>query len=93
MATTTTTLCQEIALGALQRAFSGSYQDVLTENQALFISVAESVKEYMSQFDLSHDFNHILRVLTLSRRILEFECSNAESQTIDHDPVVIFLSA
>jgi len=87
---TTTALCQETTLGDLQKALSQSHQDVLVKNQGLLVSVAESVKEYMSQYDLSHDFNHILRVLTLSRRILDVECQDGR---IEYDPIVVFLSA
>lgn len=94
-ATTTTisTLCQETTLDDLQNALSQTYQDVLIKNQALLVSVAESVKEYMSQYDLSHDFQHIIRVLTLSRRILDDECSHPENGAIEYDPLVVFLSA
>ncbi|ODM17363.1 hypothetical protein SI65_07038 [Aspergillus cristatus] len=88
--TTTTTLCQETTLADLQKALSQSHQDVLIKNQELLVSVAESVKEYMSQYDLSHDFNHILRVLTLSRRILDVECQDGG---IEYDPIIVFLSA
>lgn len=91
--TTISTLCQETTLDDLQNALSQTHQDVLIKNQALLVSVAESVKEYMSQYDLSHDFHHILRVLTLSRRILDAECSQSENGGIEYDPLVIFLSA
>jgi uncharacterized protein len=35
----------------------------------LIASVKAYVKEYMSHYDGSHDFNHILRVVSLARRI------------------------
>lgn len=87
-----TSLCQETTLEVLQKAFSETHHDVLTRNEALFISVTESVKEYMSRYDLSHDFNHVLRVLTLSRRLMDLECAQGEDRG-HYDPVVVFLSS
>ena len=43
------------------------------ERSALYQGVYAYVKEYMSRYDASHDFNHILRVLALSKHILAKE--------------------
>lgn len=43
------------------------------EQSALYQGVYAYVKKYMSRYDASHDFNHILRVLGLSKHILAKE--------------------
>ncbi|KAK1081974.1 hypothetical protein LTR48_007233, partial [Friedmanniomyces endolithicus] len=40
------------------------------ESSALYIGVYDYVKQYMSRYDPSHDFNHVLRVLALAKHIL-----------------------
>lgn len=40
------------------------------DEPALVLATHEYVKAYMSKFDSSHDYSHILRVLALSRQIL-----------------------
>lgn len=40
------------------------------DEPALVLATHEYVKEYMSKFDSSHDYSHILRVLALSQQIL-----------------------
>lgn len=42
----------------------------LVDEPALVLVTHEYVKEYMSKFDSSHDYSHILRVLALSQHIL-----------------------
>ncbi|KAK5172591.1 uncharacterized protein LTR77_002711 [Saxophila tyrrhenica] len=43
------------------------------ESSALYLGVYDFVKDYMSRYDCSHDFNHILRVLALAKHILAQE--------------------
>ncbi|KAK2782891.1 hypothetical protein FQN52_000531 [Onygenales sp. PD_12] len=51
--------------------------------------VTEHVRQYMSHYDASHDFDHVLRVLGLARLI-----ASAPSTPSDHyNPLIITLSA
>ncbi|CZT18703.1 related to HD superfamily hydrolase [Ramularia collo-cygni] len=43
------------------------------ETSSLFKNVYAFVEDYMSRYDCSHDFNHILRVLNLAKHILSEE--------------------
>jgi uncharacterized protein len=43
------------------------------ETSDLYQGVYNYVKQYMSRYDCSHDFNHILRVLALTKHILAEE--------------------
>ena len=43
------------------------------ENSELYKAVYAHVEQYMSKYDSSHDFNHILRVLALAKHILNEE--------------------
>lgn len=50
---------------------SGTKRDF--ESSKLYQGVYTYVEDYMSRFDMSHDFNHILRVLALAKHILAKE--------------------
>lgn len=43
------------------------------EHSDLYHAVYDYVEQYMSRYDMSHDFNHILRVLGLAKHILAEE--------------------
>lgn len=43
------------------------------ENSDLYLGVYKYVEQYMSKFDMSHDFNHVLRVLALAKHIMAEE--------------------
>jgi len=43
------------------------------EQSDLYQGVYSYVQQYMSRYDQSHDFNHVLRVLALSKYILAEE--------------------
>ena len=43
------------------------------EGSDLFQGVYKYVEQYMSRFDMSHDFNHVLRVLALAKQLLAEE--------------------
>ena len=60
---------------------------------ALITRVKEFVKKYMSQpqYDASHDYNHILRVLALAEHILSVE--QAANPSVFYDPTILTLSA
>ena len=49
------------------------------------------VKEYMSQYDASHDYSHIQRVLALAQHILGVE--QRSHPTILYDPTIVTLAA
>ena len=56
--------------------------------------VTEYVKGYMSHYDGSHDYNHILRVLGLARLIASASsAATVASPTPQYDPLIITLSA
>ncbi|MCJ1394317.1 hypothetical protein MMC18_007195 [Xylographa bjoerkii] len=60
---------------------------------ALITRVKEFVKKYMSQpqYDASHDYNHILRVLALAEHILSIE--QAANPSVFYDPTIVTLAA
>lgn len=43
------------------------------ENSDLYMGIYKYVEQYMSKFDMSHDFNHVLRVLALAKHIMSEE--------------------
>jgi uncharacterized protein len=57
-------------------------------NEGLICSVTDYVEAYMANYDGSHDFNHIQRVLGLAKHI-HTHASNAS----ERDPQVVILSA
>lgn len=63
------------------------------EHKALFASVNSFVYEYMSgpSHDNSHDYHHILRVLSNAHRILTQE-QESLSETL-YEPLVVYLAA
>ncbi|TKA72042.1 hypothetical protein B0A49_03371 [Cryomyces minteri] len=63
---------------------------ILTDNE-LMNSVKAYVREYMSLYDASHDYNHVLRVLALSTRILSSE--QCDNPTIYYDTAAVSLAA
>ncbi|KAI9743997.1 MAG: hypothetical protein M1818_002731 [Claussenomyces sp. TS43310] len=62
-------------------------QSDLTADQFLIERVSAYVEQYMSHYDGSHDYNHILRVLGLARRI------TASSRPGQYDAKVVSLAA
>ncbi|MCJ1404616.1 hypothetical protein MMC11_007842 [Xylographa trunciseda] len=60
---------------------------------SLIARVKEFVKNYMSQpqYDASHDYNHILRVLALAQHILSIE--QATNPSVSYDPTIVTLAA
>ncbi|KAL2351226.1 hypothetical protein BJ546DRAFT_347325 [Cryomyces antarcticus] len=61
-----------------------------TDNE-LIDSVKTYVREYMSRYDASHDYNHVLRVLALSTRILLSE--QCDNPTTYYDTAAVSLAA
>lgn len=60
------------------------------ESKELFISVNNFVKDYMSHYDASHDYSHILRVTSNANRILSSEVK--ANPGLQYDLTAIFLS-
>ena len=73
------------------KAGDGSLSDAQDfEDSALYKGVYSYVEEYMSRYDMSHDFNHISRVLSFAKRILE---SEQEHSSKAYDQQAILLGA
>ncbi|KAF2118668.1 hypothetical protein BDV96DRAFT_568301 [Lophiotrema nucula] len=60
-------------------------------HKELFTTLSHFVKDYMSKYDMSHDYQHILRVLSNAHRILLSE-QKAHPETI-YDPTTIYFAA
>jgi uncharacterized protein len=60
-------------------------------DKPLFASINAFVHEYMSKYDNSHDYQHILRVVSNANRILQIERHGNPS--VKHDTTALFLSA
>lgn len=60
-------------------------------DKPLFASINTFVHTYMSQYDNSHDYNHILRVVSNTNRILQAEL--ARSPSVAYDTTALFLAA
>jgi uncharacterized protein len=58
------------------------------EETDLYKGVYAYVEDYMSRYDMSHDFNHILRVLSFAKRILESESEDGSKQ-FDEQAIVL----
>lgn len=71
-------------------AFTG-VDTTFDDEDALLRQVKQAVKDYMSRYDASHDWDHILRVLSLSKRILRKE--SPPSGSLEVDPKAVYLAA
>ncbi|OCL13081.1 hypothetical protein AOQ84DRAFT_333183 [Glonium stellatum] len=61
-----------------------------TESKELFVSVNDFVKDYMTHYDASHDYSHILRVTSNANRILSSELK--ANPGLKYDLTAIFLA-
>ena len=61
------------------------------QDKKLFESINAFVHEYMSKYDPSHDYQHILRVVSNANRILQAE--RKANPSIQYDTTTIFLAA
>ena len=59
------------------------------ESSDLYLNIYSYVEEYMGRYDMSHDFNHICRVLALSKHILAQELRDNPQKTLDTQAVVL----
>ena len=57
----------------------------------LITNVKDFVQEYMSHYDASHDYAHILRVLALAQHILKVE--QLSNPSTFYDPTIVSLAA
>lgn len=55
----------------------------------LYNGIYEYVQAYMSRYDISHDFDHILRVLNLAKHILSAELKSHPKSRLDAGAVVL----
>jgi len=65
-------------------------EKVFENDNDFFQSVKNAVKSHMSSYDASHDWDHILRVLSLAKRILRKE--NQTFGPSKYDPRVVYLA-
>lgn len=68
-------------------------QDVTATYDELIQSVSSYVKEYMSQYDPSHDYNHIERVHRLALLILDKENQSDTGSKPHYDKTLLTLGA
>jgi len=66
-------------------------EDATSSTENLLRKVNLFVKDYMSPYDASHDYHHVLRVLTLAQHILGEELK--ASPSISYDETVVTLAA
>lgn len=59
------------------------------EHSDLYLGVRKYVEQYMSRFDMSHDFNHILRVVALAKHILAKELEASPWKKLHKQAVVL----
>lgn len=64
---------------------------ILSADIPLFTSINTFVHTYMAQYDNSHDYQHILRVLSNTHRILQAELASPNPPT--YNPTILFLAA
>lgn len=75
-----------------QQESSGTPEETPTrsfETSSLYQNVFAFVKDYMSRYDCSHDFNHILRVLALSKHILSKELASSPTKKYHKQAVIL----
>jgi len=59
------------------------------ENSQLYCGIYDYVKQYMSRYDCSHDFNHVLRVLATAKHILARESAANPSMTYNSKAIIL----
>nr|POE93018.1 uncharacterized protein ypgq [Quercus suber] len=59
------------------------------EDSDLYQAVYSYVEAYMARYDQSHDFNHILRVLALSKHILNEELQASPGKRLEKQAIVL----
>jgi uncharacterized protein len=74
-------------MGSLVKNDSNS--DINFTRSDLFIGVYQFVEQYMSRNDISHDFEHVLRVWNLAKSIAAEEQTISSQKPIDRDVVTI----
>ena len=68
-----------------------SRETPITNSSSLISAVETFVKEHMRDFDASHDYSHIERVVALARKILAAE--QQDSPHIQYNPTVVIIGA
>lgn len=59
------------------------------ESSALYQGVYKYVEEYMSRYDMSHDFGHVLRVLALAKHIMNEELEANSWKKLQKQAVIL----
>ena len=76
---------EAIVFHSITQTFADKDESLLIKN------VREAVKEYMSRYDASHDWDHILRVLSLCKKMMREESELMNGLNID--PKIVYLAA
>lgn len=72
---------------------SSTSQDMAVAYEELIKSVSSYVKEYMSQYDPSHDYNHVQRVHRLALLILDKENQSEVAARPQYNQILLTLGA
>ncbi|KAK4580372.1 hypothetical protein LTR86_000575 [Recurvomyces mirabilis] len=59
------------------------------EGSQLYCGIYDYVKQYMSRYDCSHDFNHVLRVLATAKHILATESAANPSTSYNSKAIIL----
>ncbi|KAH7073792.1 hypothetical protein BKA63DRAFT_40628 [Paraphoma chrysanthemicola] len=78
-------------MAASESAIPVPQVSIQPEHTALFTSINTFVYAYMSNYDNSHDYHHILRVISNANRILQAETKSNPS--LSYDTSALFLAA
>ncbi|KAH7089641.1 hypothetical protein FB567DRAFT_466835 [Paraphoma chrysanthemicola] len=78
-------------MAASESAIPVPQVSIQPEHKALFTSINTFVYAYMSNYDNSHDYHHILRVISNANRILQAETKSNPS--LSYDTSALFLAA
>lgn len=81
------TMADQLETPATPLSPNGTKRDF--ERSDLYLGVYQYVQEYMARFDMSHDFNHILRVLALAKHILAKELEASPWKKLHKQAVIL----
>ena len=59
------------------------------ESSQLYRAIYDHVEEYVSRYDMSHDFKHVLRVLALAKHILAQETEANPGKKLDKQAITV----
>jgi len=67
--------------------------DTMNQRSIYISAIEQYVRHYMSQFDASHDYNHIERVVALAKHILHMETEEQPDLADKLNETVVWLAA